>query len=355
VLSPVLMLTAKSQLDDKVEGLNTGADDYLIKPFAFAELLARIKALARRPKNTLGAVLVVDDLTLDTIGYQVQRGADHIQLSKKEFSLLEYLLRNKNRILNKDQIIINAAIVYVNGLGGGSVYIDEGLYTQGANVAVVTSVGQAHLAKLIDLEHVAAEKAALLGSLAPRGAAVIWADSAELARAVRAYDVKLIRFGADDSAELRLTGYEPRDGGGRFELNGRLWVDLPVAGRHNALNALAAIAVAQRFGFDQDTAAAALADFAGEAMRLEPVAAGDVTIINDTYNANPASVLAAADVLADCKGKRRVMIVGDMLELGDQAESLHVEVGKQLGGKRIDLLIGVGPLGRYIAQGAKTG
>ena len=107
ILSPVLILTAKSQLDDKVEGLNTGADDYLVKPFAFAELVARIKALARRPRNTLGAVLVVDDLTLDTIRYLVRRGTDHIQLSKKEFSLLEYLLRNKDRILNKNQIINN--------------------------------------------------------------------------------------------------------------------------------------------------------------------------------------------------------------------------------------------------------
>lgn len=105
VASPILMLTAKGQLDDKIEGLNVGADDYLIKPFAFAELLARIRALARRPKDALGSELIVEDLCLDTINYDVTRDGHRIQLSKKEFALLEYLLRNKNRILNKDQII----------------------------------------------------------------------------------------------------------------------------------------------------------------------------------------------------------------------------------------------------------
>ncbi len=105
VPSPILMLTAKGQLDDKIEGLNVGADDYLVKPFAFAELLARIRALARRPKDALGSELVIEDLCLNTITYEVIRDDHRIQLSKKEFALLEYLLRNKNRILNKDQII----------------------------------------------------------------------------------------------------------------------------------------------------------------------------------------------------------------------------------------------------------
>lgn len=104
---PILMLTAKGQLDDKVEGLNAGADDYLVKPFAFAELLARIKALTRRPKDSLGAVLTVGDLSLNTLTYEVKRGSKKIDLSKKEFALLEYLLRHKGKVLTKDQIINN--------------------------------------------------------------------------------------------------------------------------------------------------------------------------------------------------------------------------------------------------------
>ncbi len=105
IQTPILMLTAKAQLGDKIDGLNAGADDYLVKPFAFEELLARIKALSRRPKNNLGSVLRIDGLTLNTITFEVKRAGQLIDLSKKEFALLEYLLRNKGRILTKDQLI----------------------------------------------------------------------------------------------------------------------------------------------------------------------------------------------------------------------------------------------------------
>jgi len=103
--TPILMLTARGQLNDKVKGLNAGADDYLVKPFAFAELLARIRALARRPKDSLGAELTVADLSLDTLTFKVKRAGKEIQLSKKEYALLEYLLRHPNQVLTKDQII----------------------------------------------------------------------------------------------------------------------------------------------------------------------------------------------------------------------------------------------------------
>ena len=103
--TPILMLTAKGQLDDKIEGLNSGADDYLVKPFAFAELLARIRALTRRPKQVLDNVLSCKDLTLNTLTFEVKRAGKQIRLTKKEFALLEYLLRHKGRTLTKDQII----------------------------------------------------------------------------------------------------------------------------------------------------------------------------------------------------------------------------------------------------------
>jgi len=103
--TPILILTAKGQLGDKVEGLNSGADDYLVKPFAFDELLARIKALSRRPKLTHGEKLNVKDLELNTNTYEVRKDGKEIKLSRKEFSLLEYLMRNKGKVVSKDQII----------------------------------------------------------------------------------------------------------------------------------------------------------------------------------------------------------------------------------------------------------
>ena len=103
--TPILMLTAKGQVEDKVTGLNAGADDYLTKPFAFEELLARIRALTRRPTNNLGAILSTGDLTLNTLTYQVNRGDKDIKLSGKEYALLEYLMRHPNQILTKEQII----------------------------------------------------------------------------------------------------------------------------------------------------------------------------------------------------------------------------------------------------------
>ena len=103
--TPILMLTAKGQLEEKIEGLNSGADDYLVKPFAFMELLARIKAITRRPKESLGPILKAGDLTLDTTTYEVKRAGRYIKLTRKEYALLEYLLRHKGKILTKNQII----------------------------------------------------------------------------------------------------------------------------------------------------------------------------------------------------------------------------------------------------------
>lgn len=105
VRTPIIMLTAKDKIGDRVEGLNAGADDYLIKPFAFEELLARIRALLRRPQDHVGNVLQIDDLSLDTNTYEVKRANRKVQLSQREYALLEYLMRNQNRILSKTNII----------------------------------------------------------------------------------------------------------------------------------------------------------------------------------------------------------------------------------------------------------
>jgi DNA-binding response OmpR family regulator len=103
--TPILMLTAKSQTTDKITGLDAGADDYLTKPFSFGELLARIRAIARRPRQTLNQQITIKDLTLDPQTYQVTRLNQPIKLTNKEYALLEYLMRNPNRVLKKSQII----------------------------------------------------------------------------------------------------------------------------------------------------------------------------------------------------------------------------------------------------------
>lgn len=103
--TPILLLTAKDQTKDKVEGLNAGADDYLVKPFSFEELLARIRALMRRPAHTSEAVLKVADLSLDPVSFDVRRAGRKLELSAKEFALLEYMMRNAGRVLTKNNII----------------------------------------------------------------------------------------------------------------------------------------------------------------------------------------------------------------------------------------------------------
>ncbi len=103
--TPILMLTALGEVHERVEGLNSGADDYLPKPFAFTELLARLRALTRRPHSSLTSQLKVDGLTLDSVTFDVKRDGIPISLSNKEFSLLEYLIRHKGTIIRKEQII----------------------------------------------------------------------------------------------------------------------------------------------------------------------------------------------------------------------------------------------------------
>jgi heavy metal response regulator len=105
VASPILMLTAKDQVEDKVHGLDSGADDYLVKPFAFAELLARIRALLRRRDQLAPTELQVADLVLEPVSHQVVRAGRPIDLTNREYALLEFLMRNKGRVCTRTSII----------------------------------------------------------------------------------------------------------------------------------------------------------------------------------------------------------------------------------------------------------
>lgn len=103
--TPVLMLTAKDQNKDIVQGLDSGADDYLQKPFSFEVLLARIRALLRRPQEAIQHVIKIEDLTVDLTNHEVKRGGKNIKLSSKEYAVLEYLVRNSGKVLSKNNIM----------------------------------------------------------------------------------------------------------------------------------------------------------------------------------------------------------------------------------------------------------
>lgn len=101
IATPVLMITAKGSVDDKVKGLDTGADDYLVKPFAIAELLARVRSLLRRGGTEKSTALTVGDLSLDLVSHKAVRGKNLIELTGKEYTLLEYFMRNTNKVLSR--------------------------------------------------------------------------------------------------------------------------------------------------------------------------------------------------------------------------------------------------------------
>ena len=127
IAAPILMLSARGVTEDRVRGLDSGADDYLTKPFEFAELSARVRALLRRQKPAAALVLTVGDLMLDPVGRSVQRGSRRVELTQKEFALLEYLMRNVDQVLTRSMIgervwdftwdrMTNVIDVYVNHL-----------------------------------------------------------------------------------------------------------------------------------------------------------------------------------------------------------------------------------------------
>lgn len=106
--TPVLLLTAKSGIEDRIKGLDTGADDYLVKPFAFGELMARLRALTRRPVGNINNVYEIADLIVDTDARTTTRDGKAISLSSKEFAVLENLIRNKGIVLSREKIEQNA-------------------------------------------------------------------------------------------------------------------------------------------------------------------------------------------------------------------------------------------------------
>lgn len=222
--------------------------------------------------------------------------------------------------------------------------------------AVITNIGETHLELLGTVSNIAAAKGEILEHVPPGGFALLNAGSPFIRREAGRCRGKVIFFGIEQPADLTAENIRPEGGGSRFEvvLDGdRHQFFLPVPGRHNVSNALAAIGVGRELGLTTAEIAAGLAAVALTGMRLEIKEFEGLKIINDAYNASPASTRAALQVLRETAGERRkVAVLGNMFELGARAEEGHREVGAAAAEIGVDYLVAVGDLAAGIAEGA---
>lgn len=210
------------------------------------------------------------------------------------------------------------------------------------SIAVVTNVAESHLGGLGSIDGVAQEKEALLVGLGDDGVAVLNTDNEHTRRMAERATRKLLTFGMYHDCDVRGSRVESADGRIRFWVNDRVEFVLPLLGGWNAYNALAAAAVALQCGVPLEETASRLADFRPSPMRMEPAEAGGVRFVNDAYNANPASTMLALDQFDLLDGGRKVVVLGEMRELGEHAERLHTRVGERVARMRVDLFVAVG-------------
>ncbi len=215
------------------------------------------------------------------------------------------------------------------------------------NVAVITSIGEAHLEGLGDIMGVAAEKSSLLGFVRPAGFAAVNVDRSEiyphLAAKYGTPGTRMLTFGIDPAAKLCVTPRRSDPLGTAFELEGRYHIEIPVPGAHHATNAAAAFAVARWFGVAPERIVERFRSFHPPEGRTELQEVGGVKLVDDAYNANPSSVHAAVAALRAVEDGRRVLVLGDMLELGVDSAASHERVIRAVIDAGIEVLVVVGP------------
>jgi UDP-N-acetylmuramoyl-tripeptide--D-alanyl-D-alanine ligase len=224
------------------------------------------------------------------------------------------------------------------------------------DLAVVTTVAPVHLEFFGSLAEIARAKYEIIETLHPGGVAVLNADDDYVCQFGRDFKGKVVTFGIKRSADVtarkvQINGAE----GSMFELVvGSVGepVTFPLVGEHNIYNALAAAAAAMERGISPSQAAAALSSIAPPDKRGQVLHLNGATIINDCYNSNPRALEAMIDTLASMKAERRILVVGEMLELGPTAEALHRQCGKHAADKKIDMVIGVRGMARAVAEAA---
>jgi UDP-N-acetylmuramoyl-tripeptide--D-alanyl-D-alanine ligase len=219
-------------------------------------------------------------------------------------------------------------------------------------IGVVTNVAPVHLEFFDSLAGIARAKYELVESLPSNGTAILNADDEYVSQFGRDFKGKVVMYGRKAGADVRAEKILAKGSEGtEFDVaigDIRERARLPLVGEHNVLNALAAIAVALDRGLTLGEAIEALATLAPADKRGQVVHLGNITVINDCYNSNPKALEAMVDALAAMPAKRRIVVAGEMLELGPAAEELHQKAGRHIAATKIDVLLGV----RGLAQGA---
>jgi len=223
---------------------------------------------------------------------------------------------------------------------------------------VVTNVAAVHLEFFDSLAGIAAAKKELIDSLPAGGTAVLNADDEYVSQFGREFRGKVVMYGTRSTANVRAQNIQSRGHEGcEFDVvvgGAREHAVLPLVGAHNVLNALAAVAVGVERGLNPSDAVASLATLAAADKRGQVLQLGNITVINDCYNSNPKALEAMVDALATMKAARRIVVAGEMLELGPAGEDLHRQAGQHVAEKKIDVLLGVRGLAQAMVESAKT-
>ena len=219
-------------------------------------------------------------------------------------------------------------------------------------IGVVTNVGYAHVEFFEDgIEGVARAKRELVEALPEDGVAVLNADDGRVAAFAGAHRGRTVLFGLSEQAEVRGEKLELGPDSSRFTVADEEF-ELPQAGAHAVSNALAGIAVARIFGIPAKRLRDAVRTLGPGRMRGEKLTAAGVTIWNDCYNSNPEAVKSMIDVLRGTPARRRIAVLGEMLELGRSAEPLHRDIGKYVAARGIDLIVGIRGAARTMTEAA---
>ncbi|HUC30753.1 MAG TPA: UDP-N-acetylmuramoyl-tripeptide--D-alanyl-D-alanine ligase [Candidatus Acidoferrum sp.] len=225
-------------------------------------------------------------------------------------------------------------------------------------IGVVTNVAPVHLEFFDSLAGIARAKYELIESLPASGTAVLNADDEYVSQFGRDFRGKVISYGTRETADVRVENVQPRGAeGSQFDVvtaAGCELARLPLVGEHNILNALAAVAVALARGLRLSEAVGALATLVPADKRGQVLQLGNITVVNDCYNSNPKALHAMVDALATMAAKRRIVVAGEMLELGPAGEEMHRAAGRHVAAKKIDVLVGVRGQSQAMVESARA-